>query len=322
MAEESVLQRKIQLHRPVVREDATRGWRTAFGRAARDLIGLDLSFSAASDTRRSLAEVLETMPERGLLMVVEGPKHDIGLVALSGDLASAILERQTIGRVSKATALPRRMTRTDAAMSSRLVDLALVHLSQAQQQVDSEWGCDYQYSSFLDEPRALGLLLDDIPYRVIDLTAHIAGTERVAGLQLVLPCPPAKPKIEPALPKKHDPAAFQEALRENVLSAPVTMRAVIARFSISLAELRALEEGSRLSLRGGTLDNISLIAPGNVVIAKGKLGQTNGMKAIRILSTADGKAQTEMEDLPTPSAAEPSPEVPEQEEAPPLANIA
>jgi len=298
-----VLRRKLAAAQPVETgtETGARAWRVALARAARDCIGLDLAVPILRDDRRSLGELLELVPDRALLAVLEGPDQGLGLLAMSPDLMAAVIEMQTIGRVTTTPPLPRRPTRTDAAMSARLIDAALTALETAlATSADLPWTAGFRYASFLDEPRPLGLLLDDVPYRLLSCDLDIANGVRQGRVLLALPAEGRGPKPAPAPPAGETPVtarAWQAALRGAVLGSEVALDAVIARLRLPLSRAMALEPGMVLPLKDARVEQVTLLVPGGDIVATAKLGQNNGMRALK-LRRLDGEAAT-----PPPLAA-------------------
>ena len=159
-----VIRRKVAVARAMALEGgpgADRGWRLALARAANDEIGLAMEVTRLAIERRSLADLLELVPERALIAVLEGPCEGLGLIALAPPVLAAMIEQQTIGRVAAGPVAPRRPTRTDAAMVAGLIDRALADLETGlEQDMDRVWAAGFRYASFLDDPRPLGLLLE------------------------------------------------------------------------------------------------------------------------------------------------------------------
>src|SRR3990167_1002107 len=78
---ENVIRRKILAARAEVADGgpgAARGWRLALARAARDELKLPLDIASLVMEKRSLAELLELPPERGLILVLDGPSEGLG----------------------------------------------------------------------------------------------------------------------------------------------------------------------------------------------------------------------------------------------------
>lgn len=286
MSAQGVLRRKVAVRRADHRgvETGARAWRTAFARVARDMVGLDLAVPVLHDDRRSLTELLELVPERALLAVLEGPGQGLGLLAMSPDLTASVIEAQTIGRISASPPLPRRPTRTDGAMAARLIDGALTALETAlAHSPDLRWTAGFRYASFLDEPRPLGLLLEDIPYRLLICDLDIADGLRRGRVLLALPAEGRGPKPTPHTPDETPSTtlAWQAALNGAVLGADVAIDAVIGRLRLPLGQAMGLEAGAILPLTGARLDCIALIGPAGQPMGTARLGQNRGLRALK-----------------------------------------
>ncbi len=266
---------------------ADHGWRLAFARAARDATGLLVEVASMSVVRRSLAELLELPPERALLALLDGPQGGLGLMAVSGEVMSALIEMQTTGRVAAAPILPRRPTRTDAAMVAGVIDRALEELETIlAEEADLIWAGGFRYASFLEDPRPLGLLLEDQPYRVLSAELSLAGDARRGSLLLALPAegrgqgPLLRGKR--AEPKVAAAPGFTADLGQAVQDAGCRLEAVIGRVTLPLREVMALVPDQVLALPQATLDQIALEGLDGRRVAWARLGQQKGMRALRL----------------------------------------
>lgn len=318
---DGVLRRKVAPARSADggAETGARAWRVALARAARDCIGLDLDITVLRDDRRSLAELLDLVPDRALLAVLEGPGRCLGLVALSPEVLASVIERQTIGTVTAAAPAARRPTRTDAALSVRLLDTALGTLETLLETApDLTWMAGFRYASFLDDARPLGLLLDDVPWRVLSCDTDIAGGRRQGRVLLALPAEGRgpKPALAPRNPDKTADPDWTAALSGAVMGAELAFDAVIARLRLPLAQAKALEPGMLLPLPDARIDRVHLLGAAGDAAAIGKLGQTRGMRAIRLRLDGAGAARPDpvaaAAPVPTagPAIADDSPPLP------------
>ncbi|MDO9524423.1 MAG: FliM/FliN family flagellar motor switch protein, partial [Gemmobacter sp.] len=259
-------------------ETAARAWRLGLARAARDEIGLPVAVRAIRDDRRSLAELLELPPERALLAVLEGPGQVMGLLAVSPELLASMIEMQTVGAVANTAAPTRRPTRTDAAMSAALIDRALTDMETTLATAsDLVWAGGFRYASFLEDARPLGLLLEDVPYRVLIADLDIAEGRRTGRALLALPAEGRGPKPS-ARPLPPDATIAQAtnwstALTEGVLGSGAMLEVVIGRVRLPLAQILALTPGAVLPLGSATLDSLVVQTPEGMVVATGRHGQ-------------------------------------------------
>ncbi|MBK6468860.1 MAG: FliM/FliN family flagellar motor switch protein [Rhodobacter sp.] len=271
---------------------ADQGWRLAFARAARDGTGLLVEVAAMTLHRRSLAELLELPPDRALMVLLDGPQGGLGLMVMSPEVMGALIEMQTTARVSAAPTLTRRPTRTDAAMVAGVIDRALEELEVVlAEEADLVWAGGFRYASFLEDPRPLGLLLEDQPYRVLSADLSMASGARSGGLILALPAEGRGQRPQPKPGRDRAPAAapgFSTALSEAVMAAGCTLEAVIARLTQPLGAVMALQVGQVLPLQNAALDRISLESVDGRQLACARLGQQKGMRALRLSRPAAG----------------------------------
>lgn len=269
---------------------ADHGWRLAFARAARDCTGLLVEVASMKLHRRSLAELLELPPDRALLALLDGPQGGLGLMAMSAGVMAALIEMQTTGRVSASPPPSRRPTRTDAAMVAATIDRAMEELDiLLAEEADLVWAGGFRYASFLEDPRPLGLLLEDQPYRVLTAELALEGGTRHGGLLLALPAEgkglrPAL--LRPRAEKEGAAPGFSAALEGAVMGAGCVLQAVIGRATLPLHEVMALQAGQVLPLPDAALDRIALEALDGQRLARARLGQNKGMRALRLVQEA------------------------------------
>jgi flagellar motor switch protein FliM len=275
---------------------ATSAWKLALARAARDTIGLDLSVNELRQDRRSLSELLEMPPERGMIIILEGPRDGLGLLVLSPEVMAGLIEKQTVGRVSSTPPIPRRPTRTDAAMVAGLIDAALSELeSLLVEDSDLSWAGGFRYASFLEDARPLGLLLEDVAYRVLRSEVSLASGIRSGEVLLAVP---ANGKAEivkmPEPPSAASGIVFKVAMEEQVLGADVSLNAILARVTLPLQSILMLKPGDPVPLGQAGLDRIDIEGIDGLRLAGGKLGQNQGMRAIRLSAEATPAARLKL----------------------------
>jgi len=273
---------------------AERALPLALARAARDGFGLVLECPAVRSHRYSLAELLELPPERGLILLLEGPRAAMGAMILSPDLLAGLIEAQTLGRVSAQPVLPRKPTRTDAAMVADWADQVLLGLEEGLlAEEDLVWTDGFRYASYLDEARPLALLLEDTAYKVLVLRCDLGGV-RQGDLILALPAEghgrrphraPPQPGPEPA-----QGADFQAALVAGVMEAEVVVQGVLTRITLPLSALLALAPGAVLHLPQAALDRIELAGLDGRCRGLARLGQARGQRALRLSQVSGQEA--------------------------------
>jgi len=278
---------------------ADRAWRLALARAANDILALPLEVARLSVNRRSLAEFLELAPERALIAVLEGPAEGLGILMLSPPVLSAMIEMQTIGRVSSSAPPVRKPTRTDASMVADMIDQALQELeSGLESDPDLIWAGGFHYASFLDDPRPLGLLLEEEHYRVIQAELRLGNGAKSGAVMLALPAEGRgrAPKPAPtATPAPVAAALFSKALSDQVMRTEADIAAVLHRFTVPLSFVMALKTGDLVPLSTAALDRIVLEGLDGRPLASGRLGQNRGMRAVRLAPQAAAETAPSME---------------------------
>lgn len=296
MTDSMILRRKIQSGRRVVHLDtndcAPRAWRVAFGRALLERLNLHLEVAEVREHQRKLGELIEVIPERALIALLEGPEGVTGILALSNGLMNALIEMQTMRQVAKAEPPVRRPTRTDAMMSIDAVNSALGDLGEELvHSPDVRWCAGFCYASFVEEVSALDLLLEDVPYKLLECSVQIAGTKRTGRVMLALPAEGRGPRPVPrrAVPDDDTRAAeaWMSRIRETVMHVEAPIEGVVGRLRLPLSRILTLATDDLLPIESGGVDQVALEAAGGTRIATCKLGQNRGMRALRLRDLED-----------------------------------
>lgn len=281
---------------PVPRPVATpeRALAIAVGRAAEKTYRLAMRPSEVTVGRVDLAELPELLPERALIVIVEGPSEGLGVVALGPSLVASLIEVQTLGRLSARPVEDRRPTRTDAAICAEFINRLMSELGQELAAIGSFANvAGYRYASFIEDARPLPLLLEDGGYLRMRARLGIGlGNPREGVLEIVLPQGRREHPV-PVETGAHDQPApaspgtmFGEALRRNALAVPMQLDAVLCHLTLSLKTLRGLREGSTIPLPQDVLEKAWLCGPDGEVLFEGKLGEANGARALRVITSA------------------------------------
>ena len=288
-----ILKRKVRIIRRSKGEGGTaaeKAWRVAFSRAVRDESGLPIEFASVSMMRMSLTEVLELPEDRALILVLEGPEQGMGLMVLGPEVTGSIIEWVTLGRIGVLPPEVRRPTRTEAAMIAPLCELALRNLEDGlESESDLSWTSDFRFGSFLDDARPLGLLLEDLPYHVMQAKVSLGGDLRQGSVLLVLPAEgrgrkPASAD-DPVAPLV-EVAPFADRLADQVAQAKAKVEAVLARITLPIGDAMALCPDLVIPLPDAGLDQISLEGLDARRIGMAQLGQHRGMRAVRLIETS------------------------------------
>lgn len=304
----SVLARKAEAGRcdpGVPPMTAGRAISQALSRAAGELFDLPLAVHAIRERRMTLADLPELLEDLSLLALIEGPEEGLGLLALPPATLSTLIEVQMTGRVGRAVAPPRRPTRVDAAMAAAFVDAFLEGVEEGLMGMEDQvWAGGYRYASHLDDPRPLGLLLEDLGYRVWQLDLLLGPPPgRPAGLLWAVPAQgrfrrqPARRAAEPATHVAPAPdgdaagaADWARRMEGTVMGTQAVLEAVLHRVTLPLAAVMAFAPGTQIPLPEDALERLSLEGAGGRRLAPARLGQHRGFRALRLSSDEDEAA--------------------------------
>ena len=310
-----VIRRKIDRARPTQAEGAPgadRGWRLALARAARDAMGLDLEFRSLTIFRQSLAEILEQVPDRALLALLDGPRGGLGVIMLAPSVTATLIEKQTLGKLATQASAPRKASRIDAAMVAGVIDRALAGLDETlAEEADLSWAGGFRYASYLEDARPLGLMLEEEAYRVLSAEVGLGGGGREGRVILVLPAvgKGESPAQMPDMAEVEAPQ-FTAALSAQVMQADCRLDAVIGRLTLPLRQIMALQIGEVLQLPSAAVDSVSIETVEGRRLAGARLGQNRGMRALKLTEALAVRPAAPMAQRAAPAAVpEPPPEL-------------
>lgn len=258
----------------------SRAVRLALVKAASDAGGLVLTVASTGDDVGRLDDLLGGL-DTGLMLVGIHRKGALaGFVAVDMQLRAAMLEMQTMGRLSDHAADDRPTTGTDKALCDPLLAGFLAALPPAVKGTGYEgWVDDVTLGDRLADSRLAGLLLKDGDYRVLRMTVDLGAADRQGAVLLALPMQ-AQPVAEPVAPAKA--VDWDSAFAAAVHGAPASLTARLHQFTMTLGQAQSLRVGDVVPLPGCTVSSVRLIAPDGRTVAQAKLGQLAGHRAVRI----------------------------------------
>ncbi|MFV0358862.1 FliM/FliN family flagellar motor switch protein [Tropicimonas sp.] len=296
--EQSVLKRMVAAGRDSagVASPASpaRAFGTALCRTAEAEATLAVMVEDCTERIASLSELLDSLPEHGLLGLLEGPAEAQGLIAFDHGFLSALIEKQTTGRIQSAPPSPRRTTRTDAALAADVMDAVLRRFEGGLAgRGESQWASGFGYSGHVESVRPLGLVLEDIDYRIITLRADLEQGARTGAVILALPAIGRGPAARATTGPVDDPARafWLRALATNVEGGDVRLEAVMHRFRMPIREIAQLIPGEEIPLPVSSIDNVRFVTSDGHSFGCGRLGQSRGYRAVRLHNSTATKEQ-------------------------------
>jgi len=297
----------------------------ALTKSGEGLPGLELTVREQDSTRVDQSELLSQLPEVALFTLADGPGDSRGLICFSPELVDALIEVQTMGRVDKTTRAARETTRIDAALTRDFVETVLTDFATRVATVaDARWARGFKYGTYVPDPTPLPLMLGEGDYRLQCVTVELGNGAKRAKVWLALPAiaaavqpsSPAGAATTGAPPSKVPVSApdpvWAADIQAAVSDAPVELRVTLTRFSVPLSRLQSLKPGDTLPISRGALGALEVMGAGPGHALSGKLGQQNGMRAVRLslagpAGSADQPAGSNTAfDTSTPIAAAPA----------------
>ena len=267
--------------------------RLAVARAGDDCMEMEVIATSVEMSRSVLTPLVEGIEEHSLLALLQGECGRLGLALFNPQLMAALIEKQTTGRVVPSPAVPRAPTRTDAIMCvdfcNAILDRFHAETLEASLPVAPALA-GFQYAMALEDPRAIQMALEDIPYRVFHVTIDLERKSKEGQMTLVMPydLPRAKPATGAC-----DAGDQEGAMAEIAMDTQTDMNAVLHRVEMTLADVTALTVGAQISVPRDAVVRVMLEDIFGEKISLGRLGATAGHRAVCVNLTADPNAETD-----------------------------
>jgi flagellar motor switch protein FliM len=215
-----------------------------------------------------------------LLLLLDGPEGARGAVTVGRALVQALIEVQTMGKVSGQRPPERAFTPTDAAVCAPLLNTLFAGFGDKMEELREGVAplLAYRFGDRVEDARALGLALEAERFELIELEVDVARGRKTGTLTVLLPAPLLPP---PPRDEAEEEAASRFNLAALAMQAPVTLNAVLDWVEMPLKEVCALKPGALIPVAAQALDRTELVASQGHVVAKVRLGQMNGFRAVR-----------------------------------------
>lgn len=260
---------------------------SALSLASEQSLRLALRATGGVDGTTSLDSLPDHVDDKALMMTLVTPAGDVGLAIVAAPLVTAFVERMTTGRIGNGVVAPRLPTATDAAIVTSFLDSGLERFGDScAGHPDFNWGIGWRSGSFVDDVRRLPLLLRPGSYRLLVLGVEVTESGSRAG-NLVIALPgsrgvPLTAEVGGRTSQVSDD--WPERVEVVVLAAETSVTAVLARLSLPISEIMALVPGAEVTLPFEALDNVAIETLEGKVFARGRLGQSRGNRALRIVA--------------------------------------
>ncbi|MEM9343367.1 MAG: FliM/FliN family flagellar motor switch protein [Pseudomonadota bacterium] len=252
-------------------------WTKVVPKVSDKLAGLVAAVSEVSEGQTTLDEIVEGWDEKALYLVLSQGSGPDGFAIVDPVLLTGVIEILTTGSIGTGEVSGRPPTAVDAALAAHVVN-AWVYA------VEAEAGTSKGLRASgppVPEARTASLTYAPGVYRELAVTVDLAEGSRLGTVRLLVP-EAAAVEVMP------DDAGTK---RGAVHAVEVKLEVVLCQKTVSLEWIRGLTPGTTLKLPISALGDARLRAKDGRPVARGRLGQKNGMKALRI---ADEPPQMEV----------------------------
>lgn len=257
--------------------------RLAMIRAADVQAGLMIAVLGITEEVVPLEDLLRLIEDGHLLLALNGDQGLCGLAGIDLQTRAAVIEMQTTGTLRATPADPRPVTATDAAMLAPLIAGLLAEAVHSTEGTPlAGWTAHYKVGDRVPNTRAAGMTMIDTTYRLVRLTLDLGAGDRQGMIQIALP-------LSPEMKVLHAPdtaATWAADIADAVGTAPADLHAVLHRMRLSLRQVDGFQVGQLIALPGITVGSVKLETTDGRVVARARLGQMTGLRAVRIQAPA------------------------------------
>lgn len=268
----------------------TRALRLALARAADELFDLPLSVSSVQSAQVGQEQAISAFTDESLLMVFDGPAGAVGAVSVAMPLLAGLIEVQTMGQVLAREMDAREPTQTDAALAAPLLNAGFAgFVENLAGEAEAKWAEGFRFGAMIEGTRMLSLLLEASDFHLFRLQVSLNEGAKEGEILIALPVVLPVQDETGEGPEGMVPAQTRHIrLGEGALmTAKAPLSAVLHRVKKPLAEISALKPGDILNIPREALSNTRLTAGQGRGIAKCRLGQINGFRAVRLVPGAE-----------------------------------
>lgn len=262
--------------------------RLALAKVSANMFGLAVTVTTVQQVKLANKDIQAEAGDDGLLLLLDGAAGARGAAKVDCQFLTALIEVQTTGKVRRTEAEERPVTRTDAAIAAPLLDAVLGRyddqMADAMPDYEKE---NYRFGDMIEDARALALALESPEFDLYRLTLDIDDGAKTGVLTLLLPHREVQRDAETPGEVRKGGAV---SLAKNALEAQVAIQAVLARLKMPLKNICDLSPGMVLSLESGCLKDAELVASDGQIVARVRLGQMNGMRAVMCIAPPDAEA--------------------------------
>lgn len=310
---QSILQRKAaagtkdQVARTM---SVAKAMRLTIAKIGKEMFDMPLSVIGAVTQDCNAADLSELTDDAALLCLLEDDGQ-VGAAVIGTEIVGGLIQQQTMGRIGPSNGDTRPMTQTDAIMCAPLLDSLFKRVKPMLEiKAEQDVVTDFSFGARFEDARAMAMALDQPEYFVVRLTLDLAGGVRQGDLALVLPKTRAV-KTEQVNGDQSEGTGVSETpkLDNVVMALPAELMIVLCKLTLELAQVEQWAIGDVVNLPQNSFSDTEIFTKTGVKIGSGKLGQVDGLRALRlrrdpIYATQPRRREGDLADLDLPEIEE------------------
>ena len=255
-------------------------------RAAKAAHNLDVAVPEFSVDQVERKEAIAAIQEPSLMFYLMTDDERLGLITLDGTVVDALIEQQTLGRVAKAPRGERSVTALDAKLSEAFAKTTLKQMESFLKVPNAPAVLKgYTLGNREDDKAAMTIALEEDHYDILGVSVDLGPGIKTGKVQLWFP---AVSETSLALSGGGE---VSEELMEIAKELIVPCAACLPPIQVPAKLLVSLEIGAVIPLPRDAMGEVGLKDAKDRSFAIGKLGQLNGLRALRVTQVR-GRGQT------------------------------
>lgn len=249
----------------------------AMRRAADFVVGMPVQLKGGEASEVSLVELAAQLNEQDLTMMLIGRDGARAIMTCDGPMVSALIEMSTIGHVTTANSVARRMTRTDVALITPFLGQVLVEVSGGDADVPvTSLMLGYDEMTRVLDVSTVELIMPQVQYHVYDLSLELGQGSKTGRVMLCLP----KRASQNEKVAQDTAKNWKASVEATVLDLPSQLDAVLHTVSMPLSEVRAFVVGDMIKMAASSLKTVQVRGLDSQTITTARLGQVHGTRAL------------------------------------------
>lgn len=262
--------------------------RVALPKAADHAMDLPLMVSDVTRANRSREAILTSLEDNRLYLLIQTADERLGMVVPDPSMLAGLIEIQTMGHVTEFPATDRRPTRTDASMMEPFIEAVLAEfVQQLTGMEEATRFTGYSYYRLIEDRRHLPLILADGSFACFDVAVDLGQGAKQASMMIAFPeLPESETVAAPVGPSQR----WLQSLETGVMGARVDIGVDLHRFKMSLEKIPDLVVGYEIEIPRSAVNELRVKGSDGKTVARGKIGQANGHRAVKFASSLMGAA--------------------------------